>query len=461
MMSANDSRPRMTRPDGLRAAPGVRSLVLGAGVTGLACARYLRAQGLAVSLADSRPAPPALAELQALLGPERVTLGEFSPRLLERIDRVIVSPGLPQDLPLLLQARARGLPVIGELDLFVAAAAAPLVAITGTNGKSTVTTLVTTMLHAGGMSARAGGNLGPAALDLLSGEVPQFFVLEVSSFQLEQTARLPVRAAAVLNLSPDHLDRHGTLDRYAQLKARVYDHAEICVVNLDDPLVADMVPAARARIDFTLGLPREGQYGVCEYDGQPWLCRGQQRLLPASALAITGRHNLANALAALALAEAAGTAVDDAVQALGAFRGLPHRCERVPSTDGLTWINDSKGTNLGATLAAVRGLDGMLVLIAGGVAKDRDFTALATALHGRTRGVVLLGRDADLLAVALQGVAPIVRVADMPAAVAAARTLARAGDTVLLSPACASMDMFSDYRARGMAFASAVLELRG
>ncbi len=437
-----------------------RSLVLGAGVTGLACARFLRRRGLSVVVADTREAPPAAAQLRALLGEQGLRLGDFSSKLLERVDRVIVSPGLPPTLALLGEARTRGLPVLGELDLFFAEADAPVVAITGTNGKSTVTTLVAAMLHAGGMSAKAGGNLGPAALELLAGEAPQFYVLEVSSFQLEQTARLPARAAAVLNVSPDHLDRHGSLERYAGLKSRIYDHAETCVVNLDDPLVMAMVPAARDCIEVTLGAPDAGQYGVRILDGEPWLCHGDTPLLAASALRIGGRHNIANALAALALAEAAGTAVEDAVQALAAFRGLPHRCETVPTEDGLTWINDSKGTNLGATLAAVQGLDGPLVLIAGGVAKDRDFSPLARALAGRARGIVLLGRDAELLAAALAEVAPIRRVADMDEAVSAARALAHPGDTVLLSPACASLDMYTDYRARGLAFATAVLEAR-
>jgi len=456
MITITTPRLCFMRRDGPQGSTKLRTLVLGAGVSGLACARFLHAQGLAVSVADSRAAPPALGSLRQLLGEQAVTLGPFTAELLERIDRVVASPGLAQDDPLLQLARARGLPVIGELDLFASQAAAPVVAITGTNGKSTVTTLVAAMLHAGGMSAKAGGNLGPAALDLLAGDAPQFYVLEVSSFQLEQTARLPARAAAVLNVTPDHLDRHNTLEHYARIKARIYDHADVCVVNRDDALVAAMVPAGRDRIDFTLGEPAEGQYGVRTHEGQPWLCRGDARLLAASALGVPGRHNLANALAALALAEAAGTAVGDAVAALAAFRGLPHRCERVPSDDGLHWINDSKGTNLGATLAAVQGLDGPLVLIAGGVAKDRDFAALAQALRGRARGIVLLGRDADLLEQALADVAPILRVIDMPAAVAAARALALPGDTVLLSPACASFDMFTDYQARGRAFASAV-----
>ncbi|MCC5861648.1 MAG: UDP-N-acetylmuramoyl-L-alanine--D-glutamate ligase [Gammaproteobacteria bacterium] len=460
MTSVADTPVRRPPRDAARSGTRPRSLVLGAGVTGLACARFLRSRGLSVVVADTREAPPAAAQLQSLLGEQGLRLGEFTSSLLERVDRVIVSPGLSPTLALLAEARTRGLPVQGELDLFIAEAQAPVVAITGTNGKSTVTTLVAAMLHAGGMSAKAGGNLGPAALELLTGEVPQFYVLEVSSFQLEQTARLPARAAVVLNVSPDHLDRHGSLEHYAGLKSRIYDHAETCVVNLDDPLVMAMVPAARDCLEFTLGEPEAGQYGLREVDGAPWLCRGATPLLAASALRIGGRHNVANALAALALAEAAGTAVEDAVQALAAFRGLPHRCERVPSDDGLTWINDSKGTNLGATLAAVQGLDGPLVLIAGGVAKDRDFTPLAEALAGRTRGIVLLGRDAGLLAAALDAVAPLHRVADMDEAVATARTLARPGDTVLLSPACASLDMYTDYRARGLAFATAVLEAR-
>ena len=454
MSALPDTKSRTLRRSG--AAGATRTLVLGAGDTGLACVRHLLNRRDTVRVADDRDAPPQAELLRKLLPDGALRLGVFESTLLDGMDRVVVSPGLPGDLPLLQAARARGLPVLGELDLFVAEARAPVVAVTGTNGKSTVTTLVAAMLHAGGLEARAGGNLGPAALSLLDTEGADRLVLEVSSFQLEQTPRLPCLAAVVLNVSPDHLDRHGSIDAYSAIKARVYAHAEHCVINLDDDRVARMCPAGADCIGFTMSAPGDGDYGLVEYEGGPWLARGASPLVAASALRIHGRHNLANALAALALCEAAGGDLESAVEALLAFRPLPHRCERVPSDDGLTWIDDSKGTNLAATVAAVCGMPGPLVLIAGGIAKESNFGPLAVALEGRARGVVLIGRDAPLLAAALEDRVPVQHAAGMDEAVTCARAIAQPGDTVILSPACASFDQFSDYRARGRAFAAAV-----
>ncbi|MBA3562557.1 MAG: UDP-N-acetylmuramoyl-L-alanine--D-glutamate ligase, partial [Gammaproteobacteria bacterium] len=285
---------------------------------------------------------------------------------------------------------------------------------------------------------------------------PDFYVLELSSFQLERTTSLRARAAVVLNISPDHMDRHASLEVYAAAKASVYRHCEVAVINRDEPAV----PHGAASISFGLDAPEAGQYGIRgDARGVLHLTRGDDRLLPVGALALVGTHNVANALAALALTEAAGFAPQSVLPALASFRGLPHRCEPVATIGSVEYVDDSKGTNVGATVAAVRGFAQSLVLIAGGDGKGADFAPLADALGGRARAAVLIGRDAGRLAAALSGICRTVRAKDMQEAVREASRIARAGDVVLLSPACASQDMFEDYRARGAAFAAAVRDL--
>ncbi|MGH6884735.1 MAG: UDP-N-acetylmuramoyl-L-alanine--D-glutamate ligase, partial [Geminicoccales bacterium] len=425
---------------------------------GMSCARHLAARGDELMLTDSRVQPPALPALRDLLPDARVSAGGFDLALLDEADRLVVSPGVPLDDPFVRAAIVRGLPVIGDIDLFLDEARAPLIAVTGSNGKSTVTSLVAAMLAGAGAQVRAGGNLGAPALTLLEDGEPDFYVLELSSFQLERTSDLRARAAVVLNISPDHLDRYASLEEYAAAKATVYGNCEVAVVNRDQPIGLSGLSAAR--ISFGLDAPAAGQYGILEdAQGVRHLARGDERLLPAGALALAGTHNQANALAALALVEAAGCAPDAVLPALASFRGLPHRCERVGEIAGVTYVDDSKGTNVGATVTAVRGFAQPIVLIAGGLAKGADFAPLAVALEGHARAAVLIGRDAPRLADALDGVCPIVRANDMVDAVREASRIARAGDLVLLSPACASQDMFEDYRARGAAFAAAVRAL--
>jgi len=330
-----------------------------------------------------------------------------------------------------------------------------VIGITGSNGKSTVTTLVGEMALAAGLRAGIGGNLGTPALDLLDAQA-QLYVLELSSFQLETTATLKLAAATVLNVSPDHLDRHGSIERYIAAKARVYAHAQTAVVNRDDRATHTGAHLARRIVSFGLDVPAQGHYGLLEHGGEPWLACGAERLLPLSALKIQGLHNAANALAALALADAADLPRAASLRALAAFRGLPHRCEWVAEQGGVTWINDSKGTNVGASLAALHGLKGPLVWLGGGQGKGQDFTALRVPLQEKARAAIVFGEDAARIEHDLGGALPVHRVPDLSAAVAQARALAQKGDRVLLSPACASLDQFKNYEDRGRQFAAMV-----
>ena len=433
-----------------------KTLIVGLGKTGLSCARFLTARGEEIAVTDSREQPPGLKELRALLPDAAVFLGSFSDEALKHADRVIVSPGVAVSTPYIRKARSLGLPVMGDIELFAHYARAPVVGITGANGKSTVTTLVGLMAEKAGLRVRVGGNLGTPVLDLLKESEPDLYVLELSSFQLEITDSLRCAAATVLNISPDHLDRYATLEDYAAAKARIFMHCDTAVLNREDPYVRGMAAKVKKRKTFGLDAPAAGQYGLIADGREAWLARGQERLLRDDALLIRGRHNLANALAALALGEAMGLPMDAMLGGLREFRGLPHRMEFVAAVGGVAYYDDSKGTNVGATLAAVSGFSTPLVLIAGGDGKGQDFGPLAAALAGFARGAVLLGKDAELIERALAGRLPVQRVQDMDAAVKAAGAMAKPGDSVLLSPACSSLDMFENFEHRGRVFAAAV-----
>jgi UDP-N-acetylmuramoylalanine--D-glutamate ligase len=439
------------------------NLVIGLGKTGLACVRFLHGRGEQVTVADSRAAPPGLAALAALdTDPARriaVHLGAFDPALLAAADRVVLSPGVSRAEPLVQSALARGLPVVGDIELFALAKQGPAVGITGTNGKSTVTTLVAEMARAAGRRVLAGGNLGPPALDLLAEPAPELYVLELSSFQLESTDSLELLAAAILNVTPDHLDRYHSLTEYAAAKARICAHAACVVVNLDDPTVSALPLGIARRVGFSLARA-DADWQLCEHGGGPWLAQAGRPLLALAELRLPGRHNAANALAALAVGTAVGLPREPMLATLRRFDGLPHRTQWIAERAGVRYVDDSKGTNVGATLAAVSGLDGPLVLIAGGDGKGQDFTPLAAAFRGKVRHAVLIGRDRAQLARALDGVCTTEPAGDMDAAVAAAARAARPGDLVLLSPACASLDMYRDYAERGEAFATAARRLR-
>jgi UDP-N-acetylmuramoylalanine--D-glutamate ligase len=435
------------------------AVIVGMGRTGLSVARHLQRCGYGIAITDSREAPPELAGVQALGSAVVTRTGGFDARLLERADIVVTSPGVPLDDPFFSQARSRGLDIVGDIELFARAADAPVVGITGTNGKSTVTTLLGRMAERAGVRVRVGGNLGQPALDLLDRGPTDLYVLELSSFQLDTTHSLKLKAAVVLNVSADHLDRYATLRHYADSKARIYAGSEIAVVNADDPEVMRMPRAGSRVVSFGLDSSAEFTLLTPASDGAPWLARRGSPLLPLAALRISGRHNAANALATLALGDALRLPLQPMLEELREFTGLPHRAQWVGEVNRVRFINDSKGTNVGATLAAVAGFSEPLVVIAGGDGKGQDFASLAAAFRGKVRTAVLLGRDAGLIETALAGVCHTVRVATMEEAVRTAARFAQPGDTVLLSPACSSLDMFRDYAHRGAVFAAAVKEL--
>lgn len=438
---------------------GRRALVLGLGRTGLSCARYLRGKGLALRVADTRADPPGAAALREQVPGAELRTGAFATSLLEDVALVAISPGLALGEPVAVEARRRGLPVVGDVELFARETQAPVAAITGTNGKSTVTSLLAHLANAAGRRAVAGGNLGEPALDLLAQPVPELYVLELSSFQLETTDSLHTAVATVLNVSPDHLDRYGSLDDYAAAKARIFDHCDVAVVNADDARVRAMPRPGQRVITFSLEDP-SADYFLAREPEPTLTCRGEA-LLPMSAIKLQGEHNAANALAALAMCEALGLPRAPVMAALATFGGLAHRAQWVAEVGGVRFVNDSKGTNVGATIAAVAGMAGPLVLIAGGDGKNQAFDELRPVCRGKLRHAVLIGRDAPQLEAALRGVCTTERAADMRAAVGAARAAAQPGDTVLLSPACASLDMFRDYAHRGDEFAAAVRSLAG
>jgi len=442
-----------------------KTLVVGLGKTGLSCARHLRSQGHLIAVTDSRSDPPGLQRLRDEMPDVMPFVGGFDPEVFAAAALLVVSPGVPVAEPLIQEAMARGAKVIGDVELFARAARAPVCAITGSNGKSTVTTLVGEMASSAGRCVAVGGNLGEPALDLLDESI-ELYVLELSSFQLETTVGLHADTAAVLNVSADHMDRYPDLETYAAAKSRVYRGARVAVVNRDDPIVSAMSRDASVEIGFTLGEPAAQEFGLRELAGETWICQGEQRLMPAAEVRIPGLHNLSNALAALALASASGLPIGSACAVLRRFAGLPHRSELIAELGGVRWYDDSKGTNPGATVSALEGLvppgsPGRAVLIAGGDGKGADFAPLVPAVKRAARAVVLIGRDAGRIAKALDGEVPLVHASSLQDAVIQAAALAQSGDTVLLSPACASFDMFESYEHRGRVFAESVRGLEG
>lgn len=446
-----------------RATPPASTLVLGLGQTGYSVVEHLAARGGRVTVADSRDLPPCLARVRARHPRVEVVTGRLPQERFGQFDRIVVSPGIA--------VKTGGAQrMVGDIELFAESARAPVIAITGSNGKSTVTTMVAALLAGAGRRALSGGNLGPPALELLAEPAPDFYVLELSSFQLENTHTLAPAAAAILNLSEDHLDRYPDMHSYAAAKARILKHAAACVLNRDDPGLAELRAAHPGAVTFGLGPPPGARdYGVTETARGRFLCRGATPLVAADELAAPGAHNIANALAALALVECAGVEVTPPMAgALRTFRGLEHRCEIVAEIAGVRWFNDSKATNVGAAVAAIAGLcdsadDGGpaagLVLIAGGLSKGADFAPLREPVGRHVNDAVLFGEDAPRLAAALAGRARISRAADLREAVTLAAECAQPGQAVLFSPACASFDQFDDYQARGAAFKKRVAEL--
>ncbi|MEK7261022.1 MAG: UDP-N-acetylmuramoyl-L-alanine--D-glutamate ligase [Pseudomonadota bacterium] len=437
-----------------------RALVVGLGLTGRSCVRHLMAHGYAVRGVDTRPTPPQMEELKRAYPQMELHVGGLPEQLFDDPGLLVVSPGVSLKEPAVARAIERGAQAVGDIELFARAATAPILAITGANGKSTVTALTGAMCQAAGLKTLVGGNIGTPALELLEQPAPDVYVLELSSFQLETTWSLNARAATVLNLTPDHMDRYRDMVEYAAAKARVFRGNGTMVLNADDVRVLGMSVPGRRVVHFGLGAPLgAGDYGVRAHAGEEWLVRGEARLLRVSEVLLAGRHNLANVLAAMALSETVGVPVAAQIEAVRRFRGLPHRTELVADKDGVRWINDSKGTNVGATVAALNGMTAPTILIAGGDGKGQDFGELKPAVAAHARAVVLIGRDAALIEAALGDVVPTQRAEDLHQAVALAQRLAQPGDAVLLSPACASFDMFRNYEHRGDVFRAAVREL--
>jgi UDP-N-acetylmuramoylalanine--D-glutamate ligase len=437
-------------------------IVVGLGKSGMSLVRFLANRGVSFAVADTREHPPELATLRRDYPQVEVRCGALDVEFLCRADELYVSPGLALATPALQQAAMRGVKLSGDIELFARNAKAPIVAISGSNAKSTVTTLVGEMAAAAGKRVAVGGNLGTPALDLLSDDV-ELYVMELSSFQLETTDQLGAEVATVLNISEDHMDRYSGLPAYHLAKHRIFRGARQVVVNRQDALTRPLIGEGVPCWTFGLNKPDRNGFGLREENGEKYLAFQFDNLLPVRELKIRGGHNQANALAALALGHAVGLPFDAMLASLKTFAGLVHRCQWLRELNGVNYYDDSKATNVGAALAAIEGLgadiDGKLVLIAGGDGKGADFTPLKAPVAAHCRAVVLLGRDADLLAATFGDSVPLVRVTTLEEAVQRAADIAQEGDAVLLSPACASLDMFKNFEERGQLFARAVGDL--
>jgi UDP-N-acetylmuramoylalanine--D-glutamate ligase len=435
-------------------------VIVGLGITANACARFLKQQGIPMVVMDTRANPPNLAQFKAAFPDVPVIVGMLDSAVLDEASKIIMSPGVSVKEQAIARQIKLGKPVVGDIELFAEVVTAPVIAITGTNAKSTVTTLVGKMAEAAGLRAATGGNLGIPALDLLLQPNPEVFVLELSSFQLETTFNLAPRVATVLNVTPDHMDRYDSVSDYQTAKHRIYSNCQIAVCNRDDPATESIAHDAQNKLQFTLKTPRENEFGLLNKNGENYLAFEDQLLLPVRDLPVLGRHYQANALASLALGYGFGLPMNPMLETLMAFKGLEHRCQLVRERNSVSWYNDSKGTNVGATLAAIDGLgpeiDGKLVLIAGGVGKNADFTPLVPAISKYVKTVVLIGEAAPVLADILHGWAEICFAKTMQEAVEVADQLVVPGDCVLLSPACASLDMFNNFEHRGKVFTEEV-----
>lgn len=445
-------------------------LILGLGETGLSLARYLHAQGARVRVADSRAEAPGIAALRRELPQAEVHCGPFGDELLQGIDRIAISPGVPLAEPLVQDALRRGVPVVGDVELLAQQLATndyrrntKVIATTGANGKTTVTSMVGAMCTAAGLDTQVAGNISPAVLDALCARAqqPQVWVLELSSFQLETTFTLDADAAAVLNVTEDHLDRYAGMDGYAAAKARIFQGKGAQILNRDDVRSAAMKLAGHRQFSFGLNPPPgANDWGIVREGAHIWLMQGVCKIMRANELQVSGLHNVANALAALALCRALDLPLAPLVSALRTFKGLPHRVEKVAEIAGVTYYDDSKGTNVGATEAALKGLGKPAVVILGGEGKGQDFMPLKDAVAQHARAAVLIGRDAPLIEHALSGCGkPVLQARDMEDAVCLATEQAQNGDAVLLSPACASFDMFRNYEQRAEVFVRAVRKL--
>lgn len=439
-------------------------IIIGMGATGFSCARYLQQRNIPFAVTDTRSNPPKWEEFKTCYPTIPVSVGQLDEALLEQATTLVVSPGVSLHEPAIAKQIAKGVLAVGDIELFAQEAQAPILAITGTNAKSTVTTLVGLMAKNAGKNVQVGGNLGTPALDLLTIPDPELFVLELSSFQLETTYSLKPTVSTVLNITPDHMDRYSSLEEYICAKQHIYSQCQVAVCNRDDPLTECHFPEVKQKLYFTLQPPCDNEFGILKNNGEAYLAFQNSLLMPVKELPILGRHYQANALAALAMGYGFGLPMASMLETLVDFKGLPHRCQLIREHRGVLWYNDSKGTNVGATLAAIEGLgseiSGKIILIAGGVGKNADFSLLVPSIEKYVKTVVLIGEAAVILADII-GERDVKRYfADsMTEAVCLANQAALPGDSVLLSPACASFDMFNHFAHRGEVFCEAVNEL--
>ncbi|MGK0297290.1 MAG: UDP-N-acetylmuramoylalanine--D-glutamate ligase [Gammaproteobacteria bacterium] len=438
------------------------ALIIGLGKTGMSCIRYLSGKGMSLAIADNRKTPPELKVLKDEYSDLPVYLGDFDPMLFCSAKLIILSPGVSIFDPAIQYAKENGVEVIGDIELFVRNTNVPIIAITGSNGKSTVATLITEMIRASGVKAELGGNIGTPALSLFERSQPEFYILELSSFQLETIQSLNAVVSVILNISNDHMDRYNAMDDYVSAKKKIFSGNGCVVFNKDDELNLSVINENRKKICYSFGCPNEEEFGVRIINDVEWIYYGNQKILSTADVLIKSRHNIFNILAALALGMSIGLEFKSMVSAIKLFKGLPHRCELISTINNVEWINDSKGTNPGATCAAIEGVakGNNIVLIAGGDSKCADFSSLAKSVIGRVHTAILIGIDANKIATVLDKTINIYHATSMDSAVSLATKLAKNGDSVLLSPACASMDMFSDYQERGKVFKQAVLRIQ-
>lgn len=439
---------------------GGLKVVAGLGISGVAAVNFLHKQGYRVAVTDSRQNPPGHDQIPAEI---QTSFGELDLELLLSAEEIVISPGLDPKIEQIQEAVKQGIPVVSEIQILRRATDKPIVAITGSNAKSTVTTLMGIMAQAAGKKVAVGGNLGRPALDLTNDD-PELYILELSSFQLEATSNLNADVAVVLNMSEDHLDRHGDMFGYHTAKHRIFQGVKKVVYNRDDSLTRPLVPDATPMQSFGLNAPDMNQFGILkDTDGTIWLARGRERLLKSEDMYIQGTHNVANALACLALGEAIDLPLDTMLETLKTFKGLEHRCEFVKEVKQVRYYNDSKGTNIGATLAAIDGLGaaievkgGKVAIILGGQGKGQDFTALRESLTKYVKVAVLIGEDAPIIEQAINGTTTLLHAQTFKEAVELCQKNTQANDVVLLSPACASFDMFTGYPQRGHQFVELV-----
>jgi len=443
-----------------------KKLVFGLGQTGLSCVRFLVEQGFEVAAFDTRLTPPLIEQLYKDFPHVDVTLQNISEALFDDVDQIIVSPGISLKSKELAIANERGIEIVGDIELFALSAKAPIIAITGSNGKTTTTTLIGEIFKAAGLNAEVGGNIGTPVLDLLDKVVPDFYILELSSFQLETTRHLNPLVAVILNISADHMDRYNDLDDYASSKLGILTGASNKIINVDDGWLSAHLSSVGEYVGFSENTPvdistENMTYGLSQIENTLWIMAGDRPVFNAADLKLQGRHQLMNAVAAVAVADICGVDEKAICKVLQDFDGLEHRTQFIDLIDGVKYINDSKGTNVGATVAAINGFDSEIILIAGGDGKGADFVELADAIKKKVRYAILFGRDAGLIEKAITGLTNIVRAVSLEAAVNQAHKIATQGETVLLSPACASFDMFDNYQQRGDVFIQAVKQIAG